>query len=226
MEQPKIAKRAFILKSQQNTNMSVIGITGGIASGKSTFCRMLAHRMDAEIFDADAEARMLLERDIEVRKAVIREISSAAYDENGEPDRAEIRRVIFADPCAKARLEEILHPRVRERWMARAAEKRETGRQLLVDIPLLFENHLESHFSLVITVACSRETQIQRVVARGIESQVAEKILAAQTPTLEKISRANFVVWNDGCLEALESQADELVKRGRLDLHQVLPPQL
>jgi len=182
--------------------------------------------MDAEIFDADAEARMLLERDLEVREAVIREISSAAYDENGEPDRAEIRRVIFADPFAKARLEEILHPRVRECWMALAAEKREAGRQLLVDIPLLFENHLESHFSLVITVACSRETQIQRVVARGIESQVAEKILAAQTPTLEKISRANVVVWNDGCLEVLEFQADELVKRGQLDLHQVVPPQL
>ena len=206
--------------------MSVIGITGGIASGKSTFCRMLAHRMDAEIFDADAEARMLLERDLEVREVVIREISSAAYDENGEPNRAEIRRVIFADPCAKARLEGILHPRVRERWMVLAAEKREANGSLLVDIPLLFENHLESHFSLVITVACSRETQIQRVVARGVEAQAAELILAAQASTLEKITRANFVIWNDGCLEALESQADELVKPGRLDLHPVAPPRL
>ena len=91
---------------------------------------------------------------------------------------------------------------------------------------LLFENHLELHFSLVITVACSRETQIQRVVARGVEAQVAELILAAQASTLEKITRANFVIWNDGCLEALESQADELVKPGRLDLHPVAPPRL
>lgn len=85
---------------------------------------MLAGRIDAEIFDADAEARMLLEGNPEVREAVMREISTAAYDENGKPDRAEIRRVIFADPCAKARLEEVLHPRVRERWMSLAAEKR------------------------------------------------------------------------------------------------------
>ena len=116
------------------------------------------------------------------------EFIAMKYDENGQPDRAEIRRVIFADPCAKARLEEILHPRVRERWMVLAAEKREANGPLLVDIPLLFENHLESYFSLVITVACSRETQIQRVVARGVEAQAAELILAAQASTLEKIN--------------------------------------
>ena len=196
--------------------MSVIGITGGIASGKSTFCRMLACRIEAEIFDADAEARMLLERDADVREAVTKEISSAAYGENGLPDRAEIRRVIFADAAAKGRLEGILHPRVRARWMTCAAEKANAASPLLVDIPLLFENHLESHFSSIIAVACSRETQIQRVVARGIEEKIAESILAAQTPTLEKISRAHFVVWNDGGLEALESQADELVNRSGL----------
>ena len=85
-----------------------------------------------------------------------------------------------------------------------------------MDIPLLFENHLESHFSSVITVACSRETQIQRVVARGIEEKMAESILAAQTSTLEKISRSNFVVWNDGSLSVAESQADEFVNRSGL----------
>ena len=119
--------------------MSVIGITGGIASGKSTFCRMLACKIDAEIFDADAEAKMLLERDPDVREAVTKEISSAAYGENGLPDRAEIRRVIFADAAAKGRLEGILHPRVRARWMTLAAEKGDAASPLLVDIPLLFD---------------------------------------------------------------------------------------
>ena len=204
--------------------MSVIGITGGIASGKSTFCRMLASRIDAEVFDADAEARTLLERDSDVREEVIREISPAAFDKNGEPDRTEIRRVIFTDATAKARLEHILHPRVRARWMTLAAKRDGAASPLLVDIPLLFENHLEAHFSWVISVACSRSTQIQRVVARGVDERVAELILAAQTSTLEKISRAHFVVWNDGSLDVLESQVDELVNRDRLDLHRVAPP--
>ena len=206
--------------------MSVIGITGGIASGKSTFCRMLASRMTADVFDADAEARTLLERDPDVREAVIRKISPTAFDKNGEPDRTEIRRVIFTDPSAKARLEHILHPRVRARWMTLAVERVDVASPLLVDIPLLFENHLEGHFSWVISVACSRSTQIQRVVARGVDERVAELILAAQTPTLEKISRAHFVVWNDGSLDVLEAQADEIVNRGQLALRPTLPPWL
>ena len=157
--------------------MSVIGITGGIASGKSTFCRMLESRIAADVFDADAEARTLLERDPDVREAVIQEISPTAFDKNGEPDRKEIRRVIFTDPTAKTRLEHILHPRVRARWMTLAAERVDAASPLLVDIPLLFENHLEGHFFWVISVACSRSTQIQRVVARAPLHHLDEPII-------------------------------------------------
>lgn len=184
--------------------MAVIGITGSIASGKTTFCRLLARKLDADIFDADVCARELLENDGGVRARVLAEISASAYGGDGRPDRAEIRRVVFNDPKAKARLEAILHPLVRRRWIEELVVCRE--RPLLMDIPLLFEAGAWDY--PVIAVACSEEVQLQRLSARGLDAVMAGKIIRSQLPIAEKIALSTHVVWNDGSLEALERQAD------------------
>ena len=192
--------------------MAVIGVTGGIGSGKSTFSKMLADHLGARLFDADASARELLESDPAVREKITAELFAEAYTPDGKPDRAAIRRLVFHDPAAKARLESILHPRIRERWTQLAAECRQNATPLVVEIPLLFETGAERFFDRIATVACSHETQLARTAARGLPRDEAESIIRSQLPLERKTSLAHFVVWNDGSLTNLENQASELAK--------------
>jgi dephospho-CoA kinase len=193
--------------------MAIIGITGGIASGKSTFSRALAQIRAAWIFDSDACARELLDSDSSVREAVIRDILPTAYRADGTPDRAAIRAVVFSDPSAKARLEAVLHPLVRRRRLALANDARAAGRDLFVDIPLLFETGASSGFDCVVTVACTLEIQIRRAILRGLERARVQQIIDSQWPNSQKIALSDFVVWNDGSLKMLEAQARELAGR-------------
>lgn len=190
--------------------MAIIGITGGIASGKSTFTRALAEIRAARIFDSDACARALLDSDPTVREAVIRDILPTAYRADGTPDRAAIRALVFSDPAAKARLEAILHPLVRARRQALAEDVRAEGRDLLVDIPLLFETGASSGFDLIVTVACSPETQTKRAMSRGLTLAQVQQIVASQWGNAQKIAQSDFVIWNDGSLRILQAQAEEL----------------
>ena len=190
--------------------MAIIGITGGIASGKSTFSRALAEIRGASIFDSDACARELLDSDPSVREAVIRDILPSAYRADGTPDRAAIRELVFSDPAAKARLEAILHPLVRVRRQALAHDARVEDRDLLVDIPLLFETSASSGFDLIVTVACSLEIQTRRAMSRGLTLAQVQQIVASQWGNAQKIAQSDFVIWNDGSLRMLEAQADQL----------------
>ena len=192
--------------------MAVIGVTGGIGSGKSTFSKMLADHLGARLFDADSAARELLESDPAVRERITTEIFAKAYSPDGKPDRAAIRRLVFHDPAAKARLESILHPRIRERWTQLAAECRQNATPLVVEIPLLFETGAERFFDRIVTVACSHETQLARTAARGLPRDEAESIIRSQLPLERKTSLAHFVVWNDGLHANLENQAGETAK--------------
>jgi len=192
--------------------MAVIGVTGGIGSGKSTFSRMLAEKLSSRLFDADAASRELLESDPAVRERITSELFAEAYTPDGHPDRAAIRRLVFHDPAAKVRLESILHPRIRERWTQLAAECRQNATPLVVEIPLLFETGAEHFFDHIIVVACSHETQLARTAARGLPRDEAESIIRSQLPLERKTSLAHFVVWNDGSHANLENQAAELAK--------------
>jgi dephospho-CoA kinase len=196
--------------------MAVIGVTGGIGSGKSTFSKMLAEKLGAQLFDADASARELLESDPAVREKITAEVLAEAYSPDGRPDRAAIRRVVFHDPAAKKRLEAILHPRIRERWTQLAAECRQSATSLVVEIPLLFEIGAEHFFDKIVTVACSRETQLARTATRGLAQDEAGAIIRSQFPLDQKTARADFVAWNDGTLANLENQASELAKTLRM----------
>lgn len=192
--------------------MAVIGITGGIGSGKSSFSRILAETLGAELFDSDTAARELLDSDPVVRDLVTSRVFVGAYTADGRPDRAAIRRLVFHDAEAKARLEEIIHPRVRERWTRLAADCRSRGKPLVVEIPLLFETNAQDFFDCVITIGCSPETQLRRILQRGLEHDEARAILRNQLPLEQKAARSAFVVWNDGSLENLREQASEFRK--------------
>lgn len=205
--------------------MPVIGITGGVASGKTSFTRLLSLRLTAKtagtvtVFDADVAARRLVENDPDAKRRIAARFGSlVVVGEGNQIDRARLREIVFGDPAQRQALEEILHPLIRAEWTALAADIRGTGDWLLADIPLLFETGSETECDLVVVVACDPAAQIARIVAqRGLSEEMARKIIATQTSLASKVVRADDVLWNDAPPERLEEQteifAGYLVKR-------------
>jgi dephospho-CoA kinase len=193
--------------------MPVLGITGGIGSGKSTFRRLLLERLPAESFDADACARELLDGDEAVRAKVTEHVHPEAFGVGGKPNRGLLRDVIYRDEAKKKTLEAILHPVIRDRWSSRARELAAENRLYLVDIPLLFETKAENLFDRIVTVACSVGTQLRRLgEIRQMPREISEKIIASQMPMGMKISRSHHVIWNEGTMASLITQTDLLAR--------------
>lgn len=188
--------------------MPVLGITGGIATGKTSFTQALTLALHGEVFDADACAHDLLARDATVRESVREHLGNRIFDETGQINRATLRTIVFEDERQRSWLEAILHPMIRERWLKLAATFSQKTQWLFVDIPLLFETAAEKYFTTVVVVACSDATQRQRLAcARQIPDHLAEKIIAVQMPLAQKINRANHLIWNEGSAGSLATQA-------------------
>ncbi len=188
--------------------MPTLGITGGVATGKTAFRRLLLDRIDADFFDADACARELLDSNETIREQILETISPLAYSKTGEPNRPLIREIIYNDIAKKKTLEGILHPKIRDRWTSRARASAGRDRMFVVDIPLLFETRAEGLFDHVIVVASSEQAQVQRMTTlRSLPEDLARKILASQWSLDVKMRGADHVVWNDAGLDLLESQA-------------------
>ena len=186
----------------------ILGITGGIATGKSSFANLLARQTGARLFDADQAARDLLRSDENVRRLIRLEFGDAILAPGGEPDRALLRELVFASEEKRHALERILHPAIREQWTGLAAQARASGAWLAVDIPLLYETGAEAAFDAIIVVACRTSTQMERLLnIRKLDRAMAEKIIAAQMDLGAKIARADHLAWNDGPAPALEEQA-------------------
>lgn len=193
--------------------MSVIGITGGISTGKSTFAKSLRELLpSARFFDADEMARELTTKDSDVLGEIRDRFGSEVFQANGELNRGALRTIVFSAPKRRRDLEEILHPRIRQRWSGEAEKYRRSTERFFADIPLLYETGGEAICDRVVVVACSEEIQVQRLMRRmQIEAEEAAAIIAAQMPLGDKIKRADHVVWNNGPHSVLEDQARLLV---------------
>ena len=189
--------------------MPAIAITGGISTGKTTFCECLREIVPvATFFNADQAARDLAERDPEVRGLIAREFGPAIYSENGDLNRAQIRSIVFADAEKKRALEQILHPRIRRQWSLEAESRRNSTEFFFADIPLLYETGGETLCDRVVVVACSPGVQLERLMVRtGLGTREAQQMIEAQMPLTEKINRADHVVWNNGGREGLKEEA-------------------
>ena len=191
--------------------MPVIGITGGVATGKSTFTRALLGHLPAELFDADQAGHALLEGDPDVKVSVEAAFGTGIYNAEGRPNRSQLRDLVFSDERNRKQLEEILHPAIRTRWIALGDASRRDRTWLLVDIPLLYETGAESHFDRVVVVGCAAVTQRHRLeTERGLSTTMAESIIAAQLDLETKIKRADHLIWNDSTVVCLEAQANLL----------------
>ena len=192
--------------------MPVVGITGGIASGKSTFSRELLRRLPADFFDADACARELLATDGEIRSRVAQALNIELVSGDQGLFRAEIRDLVFSDPRKREALEAILHPEIGGRWMRDAGKRKGGAEWLYVDIPLLFETGAESYFDEIVVVGCTKSTQVERLQEnRGLSGEIAQKIIATQLDLGLKINKADHLIWNESNLRTLEGQTALLV---------------
>ncbi len=203
--------------------MKVCCQTGGVGMGKSTAARFLREH-GAQIADTDELARQLVQPGRPALAEIQKVFGRGMISSDGQLRRDELAKIVFADPAARKKLEDILHPRIREQWFAqvetwRAAPKRGGGGRMqdcqlaVVVIPLLFETRAESHFDKIICVACPSAAQNERLRARGWTPEQIERRNAAQMPVGQKIARADFVVWTGGALEVHARQIERILAR-------------
>jgi dephospho-CoA kinase len=190
-----------------------IGITGGVATGKSTVAHRLFEllRLSApvDLFSSDFEARRLTDSDLVVQEEIKAAFGVQVFDSEGNLARDQLRELVFHDGGARKILESILHPRIRKAWIDR------TGGDglLLAEIPLLYETGAESYFDRIIVTACSRASQVERIVVeRRLLKELAEQIIQAQMDLEEKIRRADWVVWTD-CPPEITAQQVNLISQ-------------
>jgi dephospho-CoA kinase len=192
--------------------MPAIGITGGISTGKSTFCDCLRELVPAaKFFDADQAARSLVDLP-EVKQEILGQFGSDVFSPDGDLNRTKLRAIVFRDATRRHALEQILHPRIRRQWIAEAKKYRNSSDFFFADIPLLYETGGETLCEQVVVVACSRKVQLDRLSQRkSLKASVAEQMINSQMPLEEKIKRADHVVWNNGDHATLMDQAKKLV---------------
>jgi dephospho-CoA kinase len=191
-----------------------LGLTGGIASGTSTVGGML-RELDCAVLDADTLGHELLERGQEAREEVVREFGQEILDAYGNVDRGKLGQIIFADASKRARLNQILHPRILDvvrKWFA--AQGHQGGPELaVVEAALIIEAGYNKELDKVIVCWCPAEQQLQRLVERGLTAEQAKQRVASQMPMEEKRRLGDETIDCSKSLEETERQVMEVVKR-------------
>jgi len=164
--------------------------------------------------DTDELARQLVEPGQPALAGIQAAFGSVIVAPDGRLRRQELAQIVFTNPAARKKLEAILHPRIRERWLAQIEMWRKEGCELaIVVIPLLFETNAEPEFGKTICVACSVTSQRERLLKRGWTPDEISRRIAAQLPIEQKIARADFVIWTDGPLESTAEQVERIMVR-------------
>lgn len=181
--------------------MPTIGITGGLATGKSSVASLF-REWGAVVISADEIAREVLAPGTPALQEVMERFGPEMLRPDGTLDRARLGALIFADLGARRALEAITHPRIlalmKERIQS-AVDEHGRNTIIAVEVPLLYEAGMESWFDAVLVVASSEQTQIARLRARdGLSEAEARQRIASQMPLAEKIARADYVIWNEG----------------------------
>jgi len=193
--------------------VKLVGLTGGIASGKSTVAKIL-QSLGAAIVNADDLAREVVEPGHEAWKEIVAAFGADILQSDQTLDRQKLRTLIFNQPEARKRLESIIHPRVRALAEERIRQYAAAGYPVVIyEVPLLFEGNLQEWLRPVILVACDVETQTARLQNRDhLTAADAEKHIAAQMSLKDKRRLADYVIENNGSLEDLERQTRQILE--------------
>ncbi|MGH7679324.1 MAG: dephospho-CoA kinase [Gemmatimonadaceae bacterium] len=191
--------------------MLLVGLTGNIASGKSTVAQLLSER-GATIIDADVLARRAVERGSAAFDAIVRRWGTSIQSPDGHLDRAALRRLVFGNPGELEALNDIVHPEVERLRDERIREARQRGDRIVVcDIPLLFEKKMTERFDCIVLVDAPRPVRLERLVSdRGLRETEAMDMIAVQMPAELKRARADFVIDNASTLTELERRVNDV----------------
>ena len=194
--------------------MKLLGLTGGIASGKSTVAAIL-RRLGASIINADELSREVVQPGQDAWNEIIKSFGSDILQEDETLDRRKLRKLVFDNPEARKKLEAIIHPRVRALAERRISELAASGSSIIVyEVPLLFEAQIHLWLRPVILVACNIETQRKRLLERDHLTELeAQQHLDAQMSLEEKRKLADYIIENDGALEDLEQQVRTVLQK-------------
>jgi dephospho-CoA kinase len=188
------------------------GITGGVGMGKSTSAQLL-RACGVPVVDTDDLARQVVAPGQPALNEVQAAFGPDILASDGSLRRDELAQRVFGDVAARKRLEEILHPRIRQLWRAQLSAWLAEGRPVaVVVIPLLFETNAEAELDATVCVACSLATQRQRLLQRGWTSEHIDQRIQAQLPIEQKIANADFLIWTEAGLDVHAAQLERVVR--------------
>lgn len=187
----------------------VIGLTGGIASGKTTVANLFHQEFGIEIVDADIVAREVVEPDSPGLKAIEKHFGQQVIQQDGTLDRAQLRKIIFSQPEQKEWINQLLHPMIRAQMLEQLS-KVKSDYALLV-IPLMVENNLQTLADKVLVVDVAEETQLQRTIERdNVDHTQVQAILSSQASREQRLAIADYVIKNNAENQKLLPQITEL----------------
>ena len=193
--------------------MIICGLTGGVGMGKSTAAGFFLE-LGACVVDTDQLARQLVQLGQPALVEIQNKFGENIVSSSGELRRDELARTIFAYAEARKKLEDILHPLIRESWLAQIEIWRKENRRLaIVVIPLLFETQAETYFDTLICAACSSVEQHERLQARGWNDEQIRQRIMAQLPAETKMTRSDYVLWTEGSLASHQQQAAQIFQK-------------
>jgi dephospho-CoA kinase len=186
-----------------------VGLTGGIATGKSTTLRQW-QRAGAAGIDTDELAHRTLAPHAPTWGEVVRTFGTEILNDDKTVNRRKLGEIVFADEQKRLALNRIIHPVVHQMWTGEVEklEQQDKAEVAVVSIPLLYEVAAEANFDCVVVVGCSEQTQFARLAKKGLDETPARARISAQWPLQKKMDKADFVIWNDGSLPVLAEQAD------------------
>jgi dephospho-CoA kinase len=197
-----------------------LGLTGGIASGKSTVSAIL-RKLGFTVFDADSIAHQVTEPGNAAHREIIEEFGDSVVGADGKIDRPALAQIVFAQPAKLQRLNAIVHPRVEERVVTEIdkLQRDSTGATdpgaVFVEAALIYEAGLDKKLDGVVVVYCKPEQQLERLVARGLTAEEARRRIAAQMPVEEKFRLASEKIDCSGTLEETQRQVEHLATKVR-----------
>ena len=192
--------------------MIVVGVTGNLASGKSQVTELFKKR-GARVIDADLLAKKIMRQGTPIHRAVVKVFGEKFLSKNGQIDRRKLAWHVFSNPRELKKLNILTHPGVILEVYKVIEEERNKKGVLVLDVPLLFESHMEKIVDVTVVVRSDEEQMLSRASRRGVPRELAKNILASQWPVSRKAKLADFTIENDGSLAKLEAKVKKVYEK-------------
>ena len=188
----------------------IIGLTGGIASGKSTVSKYLTEK-GFKVYDADKIAKDISEK-ISVQKEIVLNFGDKILTEEGKVDRKKLKEIVFADKNKLKKLNAIIHPKVIDFY--KELKEKNTDEKIIFDVPLLFESGIDKFCDKILIVISDYDVQLNRIIERdNIDRELASKIIKSQVSNEERIKKADIVIENNTSLEELYEKVERFCEK-------------